>query len=98
MWIWRKMERIKWNDMKTNEQVLSAVGEIRITIVTIVNRKQNWIGHILRGDGPLKDVLEQLEGRMEGKRTRGRRIGMIDEPMEGTNGQMKRRVEDRVGW
>jgi len=36
---------------------------------------------------------------MEEKRTRGRRrIGMIDELMEGTFRQMKRRAEDRVGW
>jgi len=62
--------------MKTNEQVLSAVGERRKIIETIVNRKKNWIGHILRGDGLLNDVIE---GRMEKKRTQGRRrIGMIN--------------------
>jgi len=66
MWIWRKMETIKWNVMKTNEQVLSAVGERREIFETIVNRKKNWIGHILRGDELLKDVIE---GRMELKRT-----------------------------
>jgi len=39
-----------------------------------------------------------MEGRMKGKRTRGkRRIGMIDELMEGTYMEMKRRAEDRVG-
>jgi len=42
----------------------------RKIIEKIVNRK-NWIGHILRGDGLLKDVIE---GRMEVKRTRRRRI------------------------
>jgi len=41
-----------------------AVGEIRKIIGRIVNRKKNWIGHILRGDGLLKDVME---GRMEGR-------------------------------
>jgi len=44
--------------MKTNEQVLSAVEERRKIIETIVNRKKNWIGHILRGDELLKDVIE----------------------------------------
>jgi len=45
----------------------------------------------LRGDGLLKDVIE---GKMEGKRTRGRRrIGMNDELMEGRYGQMKKRAE-----
>jgi len=79
----------------------TVVGERRKIIDTIVNRKKNWIGlDILRGDRLLKDVIE---GRMEGKRTRGRRrrIGrpMIDELMECTYGQIKRRgAEDRVGW
>jgi len=42
----------------------------------------------------LKDFIE---GRMEGKKTRGRtRIGMIDELMEGTYGQMKRKEERRT--
>jgi len=59
MWILWKTERIKWNGMKTNEQVLKI-------IETIVNRKKNWIGHILRGDRLLKDVIK---GRMEGKST-----------------------------
>jgi len=65
---------------------LSTAGERRKIIETIVNRKNNWIGHILRGDGLLQYVIE---GRMEEKRTRGRRkIGMIDELMEGTYGEM----------
>jgi len=59
-------------------------------------QNENWIGHIMRGDRLLKDVIEK---RVKGKRTRGRRrIGMIDELMEGTYGQMKRRAEDRAGW
>jgi len=53
-----------------------------ITMSLIYTRKKNWDGHILRGDGLLKDVIE---GRMEGKIVRGkRRICMIE--------------EDRVGW
>jgi hypothetical protein len=41
----------------------------------------------------LKDVLE---GRMEGKRPRGRpRMGMIDDLKEGSYACMKRRAEDR---
>ena len=29
MWIWRKMERICWEDKKKNEEVLAAIGEER---------------------------------------------------------------------
>ena len=50
--------------------------------------KNNWIGHVVRGDVLLKLVLE---GRMENKRARGRpRIGMIDDLMEGSYVSMKR--------
>ena len=40
-----------------------------------------------------------LEGRMEGKKPRGRtRIGMIDKLKEGSYVSMKRRAEDREKW
>ena len=29
MWYWRKMEKIKWSDKVTNEQVLERIGEKR---------------------------------------------------------------------
>ena len=96
MWIWRRMEKISWKDLKTNEEVLRLVGEERNLVKTIEKRKKNWIGHIVRGNGLLKLVLE---GRMEGKRPRGRpRIGMIDELKEGSYVNMKRRAEDREKW
>ena len=48
---------------------------------------------MVRSEGLLKIVLEE---RMEGKRTRGRpRMGMIDDLMEGTYAEMKRRAENR---
>jgi hypothetical protein len=97
MWIWRRMERISWTEKITNEEVLRRVGEKRSMVETIVRRKKNWIGHIMRGDGLMKEVME---GKMEGKRGRGRkRIGMIDELMENKQyGDLKRRAEDRQGW
>ena len=96
MWVWRRMEEISWMDKKTNEEVLKYVGEERRIVETVVKRKKCWIGHVVRGDGLLKHVLE---GRMEGKRPRGRpRIGMIDDLKEGSYATMKRRAEDREGW
>ena len=64
---------------------------------TIVRRKKKLIGHIMRGDELMKEVME---GKMEGKRGRGRkRIGMIDELMKNKQyGDLKRRAEDRQGW
>ena len=96
MWAWRKWEKVSWVDKKTNEEVLSSVGEERSFVDAIVKRKKNWIGHVVRGEGLLKQVLE---GRMEGKRPRGRpRMGMIDDIKEGSYVKMKRRAENRAEW
>ena len=53
-------------DMKTNEEVLQLVGlqEKRSLMDVIWRRKKNCIGHILRGESLLKEVIE---GRMIGK-------------------------------
>ena len=96
-WVWRRMEKISWREHITNEEVMARVGETRQLVDIIARRKKNWIGHILRGEGMLKEVIE---GRMLGKRPRGRkRIGMLDELQEKESyGDMKRRAQDRVGW
>ena len=46
------------------------MGEKRSMVETIVRRKKNWIGHIMRGDGLMKEVVEE---NMKGKRESGRR-------------------------
>jgi len=81
---------------KSNEEVLKEVGEDRKLVELIVRRKKNWIGHIVRGNGLLKKVIE---GRMQGKRPRGRpRMGMIDDLKEGSYVAMRRRAKDRQKW
>ena len=61
-------------------RVLTIVDKSRCLSKTIGERKRNWIGHILRGDGLLTDVLE---GRMFRGRPQGRpRMGMIEELRE----------------
>ena len=39
MWFWRKLEKIKWKDRISNDEVLSIVGESRCLIRTIGERK-----------------------------------------------------------
>ena len=74
MWLWRRMEKISWTDKITNEEVLERVGTDKQLIYALRNRKKSWIGHVLRGDDLLKEVIEE---RMERKRIQGRpRIGM----------------------
>ena len=69
MWIWRKTEKISWTEHITNDQVLTMVGEQRSLMDTIRERQRNWIVHILRGNLLLRRTV--LEGKIEGRRTRG---------------------------
>src|SRR6478609_5314719 len=80
-------------DKRTNEHVLISINEKRSLIKTIWDRKKNWIGHVVRGDGLMKVVLE---GRVEGKRPRGwPRMCMIDDVLDETYGDMKRKAGNR---
>jgi hypothetical protein len=57
MWRWRRME-ISWTDRVRNEEVLLRVKEQRNILHEIRKRKANWIGHILRGNCLLQQVME----------------------------------------
>ena len=98
MWIWRRMEKINWRDKITNEQVLEIVKDKRTLIDVIRSRKKKWIGHVLRGNGLLKEIIE---GRIVGKRPRGRkRAMMLDDMKEGKElyAEMKERARHRENW
>ena len=57
-----------------NEEVLLRVNEQRNILHEIRKRKANWIGHILRRNCPLKQVIEgKIKGEMEVTRRRGKR-------------------------
>ena len=55
---WRRMEKIKWSEKVTNEQVLDRIGEKRTLINNILSRKVNWICHILRRNCFLHNAIE----------------------------------------
>ena len=48
MWCSRRMEKIKWSDKVTNEEILERIGEKRTFLINILRRKGNSIDHILR--------------------------------------------------
>jgi len=74
MWCCRRMEKISWTDHVRNEEVLLRVNEQRNILHEISGRKANWIGHILRRNCLLKQVIEgKIKGEMEVARRRGRR-------------------------
>ena len=80
----------------TNEEVLRRVGERRTTLGTIVWRKKNLIEHTMRGDGLMKEVMED---KIEGKRGPGRkRIGMIDDLLEKVSyGKLEEKGRESAG-
>ena len=68
------MEKISWTDRVRNEEVLLRVNEQRNILHEIIKRKANWIGHILRRNCLLKQVIEgKIKGGIEVTGIRGRR-------------------------
>ena len=82
----------------TNELVLEIVKEKRTLKDVIRSRMKKWIGHVLRGNGLLKEVIE---GRIEGKRPRGRKRAMMLDDMKEEKElyvEMKERACHRENW
>ena len=68
------MEKISWTDHVRKEKVLLRVNEQRNILNEIRKRKANWIGHILRRNCLLRQVIEgKIKGQIEVTRRRGRR-------------------------
>ena len=67
------------------------VQENKSMLDTVQHRKFRWIGHILRQDSLLRDIIE---GRMKGKVTRGRkRLQMLSDVISKSYEELKRDVE-----
>jgi len=74
MWCWRRMEKVSWIDHVRNEEVLLWINEQRNILHDTRKRKANLIGHILRRNCLLKQVIEgKIKGEMEVAWIRGRR-------------------------
>ena len=58
------MEKVSHRVRVSNEEVLKIVGESRCLLDKIRSRKRNWVGHVLRGEGLMREV-------MAGKNTKG---------------------------
>jgi len=86
----RKEERIK---LRVNEQ--------RNILQEIRKRKANWIGHILRRNCLLKQVIEgKIKGEMEVARRRGRRRKKLLDDLKDRRGysHLKEEAVDRTMW
>ena len=101
MWCWRKMEKISWTDHVRNEEVLIRVNEQRNILHEIRKRKANWIGHILRRNCLLQQVIEgKIKGQIEVTRRRRRRRKKLLVDLKDRRGycQLKEDTLDRTVW
>ena len=69
MWCLRRIARISWKEKVTNNDVLLRLGTSRQLLKTIKQKKLQYYGHIRRKSNFLTTILE---GKMEGRRPRGR--------------------------
>ena len=60
------MEKIKWSEKVTIEQVLERIGEKRALLNNILCRKFNRIGHILKRNCLIRDAIEGQMREMKG--------------------------------
>jgi hypothetical protein len=63
------MLKIKWTDRITNEKILQRVKEERLLLKILNSRRHSWIGHIIRHN---EFVVNILEGAISGKKGHGK--------------------------
>ena len=100
MWCYRRMERISWKEMKTNEEVLRDIGmKEKCLLKMIKKRKLAYYGHVRRHNTLQKTILE---GSVSGRRGRGRRRTTwtmnIAEMTERPINEFSKLALDRDGW
>jgi hypothetical protein len=81
--------------------MLHRVSEQRNNLHEIRKWKANWIGHILRRNCLLKEVIEgKIHGRIEVKRRRGRRRKKLLDDLGDRRGysHLKEEALDRIKW
>ena len=97
MWCWRRMEKMSWTDHVKNEEVLFRVNEQTNILHEIRKRKANWIGHILRRNCLLKQVIEEkIKGEMEVARRRNKLLDDLKDRRGYSH--LKEETIDRTIW
>jgi len=84
-----------------NEEVLLRVNEQRNILHQIIKRKANWIGHILRRNCLLQQVIEgKIKGEIEVTGRRGRRRNKLLDDLKKRRGysHLKEEAVDRTMW
>ena len=95
------MEKISQTEHVKNEEVLLRVNEQRNILHEIRKWKANWIGHILRRNCLLQQVIEgKIKGQIEVTRRQGRRRKKLLDDRKDRRGycQLKDEALDRTVW
>ena len=95
------MDKISWTDHVRNEEVLLRVNEQSNILHEVRKRKANWIGHILRRNCLVKQIIEgKIKGQIEVTRRRGRRCKKLLDDLKDRKGycQLKEEALDRTMW
>jgi hypothetical protein len=95
------LEKISWTDHVRNEDVLLRVNEQKNILHEIRTRKANWIGHILRRNCLLKQVIAgKIKGEIEVTRRQGRRHRKLLDELKDRSGysHLKEEALDRTIW
>ena len=101
MWFYRRLLRIKWQDKRTNESILEELSTNRVLLQEINKRKLRYLGHAVRN--PKTDLMStNLQGRVEGKRNRGRPQTLYMDNVTAISGLtlagVMHRSRDREDW
>jgi len=99
MWCWR----ISWTDRVRNAEVLLRLKEQRNILHEINKQKANWIGHILRRNCLLQQIIEgkiKGGGVLEVTEKRGRRSRKLLDVFRERRGysHLKEEALDRTIW
>jgi hypothetical protein len=95
------MEKISWTDHVRNDEVSLRVSEQRNILHEIRKRNANWIGHIVRRNCLLKQVIEgKIKKQIKVKRRQGRRRKKLLDNLGDRRGYsyLKEEALDRVKW
>ena len=101
MWCYRRILQVSWTDRRTNQSILAEILPKERFIVSVRRRKLCYFGHVARGSaGELGTTI--LEGKVEGKRSRGRpKATWLDNIKDWTGLSLHaavQRAKDRLSW
>ena len=101
MWFYRRLLSVTWKDKRTNESVLDELSVSRGLLLEINKRRMRYIGHAIRN--PRTDLMATiLQGRVEGRRNRGRPPTTLMNNITASSGlslsDVVHRSRDRQDW